>query len=116
MDRGVRCTGRCCRKDSLRSCVNQNGRNPCEPSFIFSIHLVYCNSKLFVNHIVMLFRVHAYPQEILEKFEFFPIKCRIQRASELYKKGLEINEQLKVKRTFKTKVAHSASLLPHIYS
>ncbi len=44
-------------------------------------------------------------QEILEKFEFFPIKCRIQRASEIYqgvlkKKRAEQDnqpEQLKIK-------------------
>jgi hypothetical protein len=44
-------------------------------------------------------------QEILEKFEFFPIKCLIERAADLYKKGLEMNEKNnKGKRSFKTKV------------
>jgi hypothetical protein len=52
--------------------------------------------------------VPSYVKEILEKFEFFPIKCVIQRAAELYNKGLETNEQNKIERTFKTKV-----LSPH---
>ncbi len=28
------------------------------------------------------------PQEILRKFEFFPIKCRIQRAAEVFRAAL----------------------------
>jgi hypothetical protein len=34
---------------------------------------------------------HLYPQEMLRKFEFFPIKCRIQRAAEVFR---EIREEL----------------------
>jgi hypothetical protein len=30
-------------------------------------------------------------QEILEKFEFFPIKCRIQRAQEIFKMNMAGN-------------------------
>ncbi len=56
------------------------------------------------DHILMQFLVYSRWQEILEKFEYFPIKCLIQRASEMYKKGLEMNEQYTGKRTFKTKV------------
>ncbi len=28
-------------------------------------------------------------QDVLEKFEFFPVKCRIQRAAEMYAKVVE---------------------------
>jgi hypothetical protein len=44
-------------------------------------------------------------QEVLEKFEFFPLKCRVQRALEIY----EISQRQKEESTeleyvFKTKV------------
>jgi hypothetical protein len=41
-------------------------------------------------------------QEILEKFEFFPIKCRVQRAMEVF----EMRQQSKntSRSQFKTKV------------
>ncbi len=52
--------------------------------------------KIGIN---MIIAVHTYPrfwrQGILEKFEFFPIKCRIQRAVErfdVFKKTLEGNK------------------------
>ena len=28
-------------------------------------------------------------QEIMEKFEFFPIKCRVQRATEVFKRNTQ---------------------------
>ncbi len=43
-------------------------------------------------------------QDILEKFEFFPIKCLIQRATDIYRTVLQKNEQMKDMRPFKTKV------------
>ena len=44
-------------------------------------------------------------QEILEKFEFFPVKCRVQRALEIYQIEQEKKqaESEKILR-FKTKV------------
>ena len=41
-------------------------------------------------------------QEILEKFEFFPIKCRIQRAAALFQMNEEI--RLRNRHMFKSKV------------
>jgi hypothetical protein len=45
-------------------------------------------------------------QEVLEKFEFFPIKCRILRAAERYSHYIkeEANDSGKEKRKLKTKV------------
>ncbi len=44
-------------------------------------------------------------QAILEKFEFFPIKCRVQRALELFKETCERKEKLIDKSSMKQKVA-----------
>ena len=43
-------------------------------------------------------------QDILEKFEFFPIKCLIQRAADVYQRALQANQQKKRIRPPKTKV------------
>jgi hypothetical protein len=46
-------------------------------------------------------------QDVLEKFEFFPVKCRIQRASDEFanvKKRQEDDKQAVFCRTLKTKV------------
>jgi hypothetical protein len=42
-------------------------------------------------------------QALLEKFEFFPVKCRIQRASEMYMKSLE-RQSMYTGNPLKTKV------------
>ena len=43
-------------------------------------------------------------QAVLEKFEFFPIKCRVQRALELFKETCERKEKLIDKSSMKQKV------------
>ncbi len=43
-------------------------------------------------------------QAILEKFEFFPIKCRVQRALELYKDTQKRKENIINKFPMKQKV------------
>jgi hypothetical protein len=45
-------------------------------------------------------------QDVLEKFEFFPIKCRIQRANEIYQGVLKNKreEQDKLTEPLKIKV------------
>jgi hypothetical protein len=50
--------------------------------------------------------VHWRPQDILEKFEFFPVKCRIQRAQEIaqVRRELEESEQSKTENPFRIKV------------
>jgi hypothetical protein len=50
--------------------------------------------------------VHWHPQDILEKFEFFPVKCRIQRAQEIaqVRRELEESEQSKTENSFRIKV------------
>ena len=53
--------------------------------------------------IVVVNQLFVFPQDILEKFEFFPIKCRIQRALEVY----QVHCQRLAKATYfkyKTKV------------
>jgi hypothetical protein len=48
------------------------------------------------------------PQEILEKFEFFPIKCRIQRALEVFElrqQRLKMGTPCSQLNIFKTKVS-----------
>ena len=42
-------------------------------------------------------------QDILEKFEFFPIKCRVQRAFEIFKAQQE-GKGRDIETCFKTKV------------
>jgi hypothetical protein len=44
-------------------------------------------------------------QAILEKFEFFPIKCRVQRALELFKATCKRRENIVDKHPMKQKVA-----------
>ena len=58
----------------------------------------HCDQSQNLNHFL--------PQALLERFEFFPVKCRVQRALENSKIDLEqekngINPQTK----FKTKVS-----------
>ncbi len=43
-------------------------------------------------------------QAILEKFEFFPIKCRVQRALELFKETCKCKENIVDKFPLKQKV------------
>ena len=51
---------------------------------------------------------HCILQEVLEKFEFFPIKCRILRAAERYSKYVDeeadAGEKDSERRKLKTKV------------
>ena len=61
--------------------------------------------------IFLILSVHPFlKQEILEKFEFFPIKCRIQRASAIFHYKDPAREQNK--GLFKTKVGQ---LHKHLY-
>ena len=53
-------------------------------------------------------------QAILEKFEFFPIKCRVQRALEVFKDTCKSRENIVDKFPMKEKVAtliHKVSIL-----
>ena len=46
-------------------------------------------------------------QDVLEKFEFFPVKCRIQRAAEEFakvQKRQDEDAKIRFHRKFKTKV------------
>jgi hypothetical protein len=43
-------------------------------------------------------------QDVLEKFEFFPVKCRIQRASEVFAKVTERKQKEQNGRPLKAKV------------
>ncbi len=51
-------------------------------------------------------------QEILEKFEFFPIKCRIQRALEVFELSQQGDKQGGVPggKKFRTKVASTLQI------
>ena len=54
-------------------------------------------------------------QEVLEKFEFFPIKCRILRAAERYHQYLEEEatpDEETQRRKLKTKVLLDAFSIP----
>jgi hypothetical protein len=54
-------------------------------------------------------------QEVLEKFEFFPIKCRILRAAGRYRQYLEEEttpDEEKPRRKLKTKVLLDDSSVP----
>ncbi len=43
-------------------------------------------------------------QDVLEKFEFFPVKCRIQRAAEMFSKITEMRQLGSLGPQFKAKV------------
>ena len=75
-----------------------------------------------IRVILMILRLSQFPalvvkkalflsgQDALEKFEFFPIKCRIQRAAHMYKMTIEdierrLNLQGDCPRRLKTKVS-----------
>ncbi len=45
---------------------------------------------LCISILIQLSNSILYLQDILEKFEFFPIKCRIQRAKDTYSKFEEL--------------------------
>ena len=59
----------------------------------------------------------AYLQDVLEKFEFFPVKCRVRRAAEMYGKVVERRQPGKHRdgRPLKAKVAaaHTKRLWPY---
>jgi hypothetical protein len=64
---------------------------------------------LLVEHEVLIIDVtpwHANVQGVLEKFEFFPIKCRIHRTAERYSQYLEeeTDDAGKERRKLNTKV------------
>ncbi len=50
-------------------------------------------------------------QAILEKFEFFPIKCRVQRALELFKETCKRKENIVDKNPMKQKVVPQSTKL-----
>ncbi len=60
----------------------------------------------------------AWLQDVLEKFEFFPIKCRIQRAAEMYGKVVERRQPGKHRdgRPLKAKVAAARTKSPWPYA
>ncbi len=56
-------------------------------------------------------------QAILEKFEFFPIKCRVQRALELFKDTNKSRDAIVEKSPMKQKVAnlyHKVSIVVNV--
>ena len=91
----------CCSK-SLLSGIHSNRGHPGSQFFlpIFAIYLPAF--KLTFAQSDGWIRTAASTQEILEKFEFFPIKCRVQQAAEAYMRK-SASGQLQEK-LFKTKV------------
>jgi len=53
----------------------------------------------------------------MEKFEFFPIKCRIQRAAEFHQQFLKLNDKKGTNtgsKPLKMKVTHMFYLFIHV--
>ena len=65
----------------------------------------------------MYLRLHTIPlQNILEKFEFFPIKCRVQRSLEIFKKNLDQRQAAnQLACQWKQKVLISLVIVNYIY-
>ena len=55
--------------------------------------------------------MESFSQNILEKFEFFPVKCRVQRALEIGQINKRKEESLPHTPPFKTKV-FAVAVLP----
>jgi hypothetical protein len=95
--RGVWGAGRLCGHESLLCWNHQDRGYHGDSTFVLEVTI---HSQQGGNFLISKFFGNW--QEILEKFEFFPIKCKIQRAKDTYAKFVELLNHNS--RQFKSKV------------